>query len=76
MRYRDVLPHEYAAALMAYDLPAEHTGLIADSDAGAQRGALFGDGRTLSTLIGRATTPVTTTIALALDAAKAAAVRA
>ena len=71
VRYRNVMPDEYAASLIAFGLPAQFAGLIAEGDAGAQTGALFDDGRALSALIGRATTPVATSFSLALDAAKA-----
>jgi len=40
--------------------------LLADSDTGASQGGLLGEGRQLSTLIGRPTTPLAATIAAAV----------
>ena len=45
-----------------------HRERVRDSDAAAARGALFDDGRDLSRLIGRRTTPLATSIAAALAA--------
>ncbi|MEN3112069.1 SDR family oxidoreductase [Uliginosibacterium paludis] len=56
--YRDLPQAEYAGALLAAGLPAPFAELIADSDAGAARGALFDASHTLSRLIGRTTTPL------------------
>jgi hypothetical protein len=52
-------------------LPAELTGILADSEAGVGKSGLFDDRRQLSALIRRATTLPTTSIPLALGAAKA-----
>ena len=46
------------AALKGAGLPEAFANLLADSDAGAAKGGLFDDSRTLSTLIGRPTTPI------------------
>ena len=57
---------EYKAALLGAGLPDGLAALLADSDAGAARGALFDDGRQLSALIGRPTTPVAASVTAAL----------
>lgn len=57
---------DFEAALLSAGLPAPLAGLLADSDAGAARGGLFDDGRALSALIGRATTPLSQAMAAAL----------
>ena len=59
-RYQDLPPAEYRAALLGAGLPDGVASLLADSDAGAARGALFDDGHALRTLIGRPTTPLAT----------------
>ncbi len=64
--YVNLSQADYAAALVQAGLPAEFAGLLADSDIGASQGALFDDGRALSQLIGRPTTPVAESIAAAL----------
>ncbi|MGX7743625.1 SDR family oxidoreductase [Rhodopseudomonas parapalustris] len=66
--YRDLPQAEYQAALIAAGLPEPFAALLADSDAGAAKGALFDDSHALSQLIGRPTTPIATTIAAALKA--------
>ena len=48
---------EFAAALKGAGLPDGLSEMLADSDAGAEKGGLFDDSRTLSQLIGRPTTP-------------------
>ncbi|MFZ5747050.1 MAG: SDR family oxidoreductase [Pseudomonadota bacterium] len=57
---------EYAAALAAFGLPADLAAAIAGWSAATARGALFDEGRVLSTLIGRPTTPMAQTVAAAL----------
>ncbi len=57
---------DYAAALVGAGLPEGFAALLADSDVGASRGALFDDSHQLSTLIGRATTPLAELMAVAL----------
>lgn len=65
--YRDLVPSDYAAALTsAAGLPAPIAEAIASWDAGAAQGALFDESRTLSTLNGRPTTPVSAVVAAAL----------
>ncbi|QLH71736.1 SDR family oxidoreductase [Rhodopseudomonas palustris] len=66
--YRDLPQAEYEAALVAAGLPKPFAALLADSDAGAAKGALFDDSQTLSQLIGHPTTPIATTISAALKA--------
>ncbi len=60
--YKDLPQADYAAALESAGLPAPFAALIADSDAGAAKGALFDTSRTLSRLIGRPTTPLASMI--------------
>jgi len=55
--YKDLSLEDHAGALEAAGLPAPIAGILADSDAGAAKGALFGEERHLSSLIGHATTP-------------------
>ncbi len=57
---------DYAKALEGFGLPAGFAAVLADSDARAAEGALYDDSRTLSRLIGRATTPMAETVAAAL----------
>lgn len=57
---------EFEAALVGAGLPGPLAALLADSDAGAAQGALFDDGRTLSALIGRPTTPLAEAMGAAL----------
>lgn len=64
--YRDLPQSEYRAALEAAGLPAGFADLLAESDAKAADGALFDDGRVLSGLIGRPTTPFRETLAAGL----------
>ncbi|NWD74930.1 SDR family oxidoreductase [Pseudomonas gingeri] len=64
--YRNLPQGEYQAALLSFGLPEGIAALLADSDAAAANGALFDDRRQLSALIGRDTTPVATSVAVAL----------
>jgi NAD(P)H dehydrogenase (quinone) len=57
---------DYAKALEGFGLPAGFAAVLADSDARAGEGALFDDSRTLSRLIGHATTPMAATVREAL----------
>jgi NAD(P)H dehydrogenase (quinone) len=66
--YKNLSQAEYEAALLGFGLPAPVADLLADSDIGASKGALFDDGRQLSALIGRPSTPMSTTIAAAIGA--------
>jgi NAD(P)H dehydrogenase (quinone) len=56
--YQNLSEADFAAALMGAGLPEGFAKLLADSDAGAAKGGLFDDGRQLSALIGRPTTPL------------------
>ena len=64
--YKHLPPADYEAALLGAGLPGYLTALLADSDAGAARGALFDEGRQPSRLIGRPTTPLALSVANAL----------
>lgn len=57
---------DFKAALVGAGLPEALAGLLADSDAGAAKGALFDDQRQLSRLIGRPTTALAVLIEAAL----------
>jgi len=57
---------EFAKALVGAGLPEGLANMLADSDAGAEKGGLFDDSHTLSKLIGRPTTPVKDVIAATL----------
>jgi NAD(P)H dehydrogenase (quinone) len=67
--YNDLPEAEYARILESFGLPGPYAAIIAQSDASAAHGALFDDGRQLSTLIGRPTTPLSTVVAAALKGA-------
>ncbi len=56
--YQNLSEDDFAAALKGAGLPEAFANLLADSDAGAAKGGLFDSSRTLSTLIGRPTTPI------------------
>ncbi|OZI63199.1 SDR family oxidoreductase [Bordetella genomosp. 11] len=64
--YKDVPQAEYAQALADAGVPAPIAQAIASWDAAASRDVLFDDGRELSRLIGRPTTPLDAVIAQAL----------
>lgn len=66
--YRDLPEADYAAALTAAGVPEAFARTLAGWEVNASQGALFDDGRRLSTLIGRPTTPLATTIAATLRA--------
>ena len=66
--YNDLPEAAYAAALVQAGLPEGFAALLADSDVGASQGALFDDGRQLSVLIGRPTTPLASVVKEALSA--------
>lgn len=61
--YKDLPQADYAAALKGAGLPAPVAEMLAESDAKAAKGSLFDDGRVLSGLIGRPTTPFRKTLA-------------
>ncbi|GAA5437364.1 SDR family oxidoreductase [Deinococcus aquaticus] len=68
VEYRDLPQAEYAATLQSFGVPEGFAHTLADVDAGIARGELFSASRDLTTLIGRATTPVSTSVAEALSA--------
>lgn len=64
--YRDLPQVDYKQALLGAGLPDGLAEVISSSDASAAEGALFDDGRQLSALIGRPTTPLAVMVAGAL----------
>jgi len=64
--YKDLPESDYAAALVGFGLPEPAAKAYASFDVGASKGALFDDGRQLSRLIGRPTTPLAVSVAEAL----------
>jgi NAD(P)H dehydrogenase (quinone) len=64
--YVNIPEAAYRQALQKAGLPDAYAALIADSDTGASKGALFDDSRTLGRLIGRPTTPMRESVAAAL----------
>ncbi len=66
--YRDLPEAAYEAALLQAGLPGFLAAMLAESDVGAAKGGLFDDGRELSRLIGRPTTPLAEVVRAALPA--------
>lgn len=66
LAYRDLPQQEYKGVLLQIGLPEGLAELVSSSDAGAAQGGLFDDGRQLSKLIGRPTTPLAASVARAL----------
>lgn len=66
--YRDIPEAAYREALLKAGLPEPLASGLANWDTGASKGALFDEGRQLSTLIGRPTTPLAATLKAALSA--------
>lgn len=66
--YNNISEADYAAALKGAGLPEGFAAAIASWDAGAAQGGLFEDNHQLSALIGRPTTPLSVTVAAALNA--------
>lgn len=64
--YRNLPPADFAAALRGAGLPAPWPEALAAIDVEVSKGALFDDGRALSSLIGRPTTPLAVSVAAAL----------
>lgn len=64
--YQNLPETEYAKVLVDVGLPEGLATILADSDVGAAKGGLFDDSHTLSTLIGRPTTPIQDSIKVAL----------
>ncbi|MCW5655361.1 SDR family oxidoreductase [Hydrogenophaga sp.] len=69
VRYQDLPQADFAAALAGAGLPQAFADLLADSDAGAAKGALFDDSHQLSALLGRPTTPLASALKSALASA-------
>ena len=65
--YSNLPPADYAAALTGFGLPEPVARMLAQCDSAAAQGALFDDGRQLSQLIGRPTTPVAHSVSAALE---------
>jgi len=65
--YTDLAVEDYAKALAGFGVPADFAPTIAGWDADAAQGALFDDGRRLSALIGRPTTPLADAVRQALQ---------
>jgi len=64
--YQDLPTEEYTKILVGAGLPEGFAAILADSDVGASKGALYSDSKDLSSLIGRPTTPITESIKAAL----------
>jgi NAD(P)H dehydrogenase (quinone) len=64
--YNNLPETAYADILKSFGLPAGLAEMLADSDTGASKGGLFDDGKQLSALIGRPTTPLATVLAAAI----------
>lgn len=64
--YQDLPQNKYAEMLKTFGLPEGLANSIAGWDVAASKDALFDDGRQLSKLIGRATTPMSVTVAEAV----------
>ncbi|AWX98999.1 NAD(P)-dependent oxidoreductase [Marinomonas primoryensis] len=64
--YQNLPEAEYTKALVGMGLPEGFAAILADSDVGASKGALFNDSKDLSTLIGRPTTSIEDSIKAAL----------
>jgi len=65
--YRDMPEADYRQMLEGVGLPAPVAAMLAESDAKAAQGSLYDDGRALSRLIGRPTTPWRDTLRAALQ---------
>jgi NAD(P)H dehydrogenase (quinone) len=68
IRYVNLTEADYRKALEKGGMPGRVAALIGDSDAAAAKGALFEEGRMLSRLINRPTTPMSVSVAEALRA--------
>lgn len=66
--YNNLPPDAYAGILAGFGLPPAFADILADADVKAAGGALFDDGKALSRLIGRPTTPMASTVGAALAA--------
>lgn len=66
--YKNLPEADYAKVLAGFGLPEALAAAIAGWDVGASQGALFDEGKQLSGLIGRPTTPLSVPVAVALKA--------
>jgi len=64
--YKNLPESAYKSALTGFGLPEPVANLLADSDTGASKGALFDEGRQLSSLIRRPTTAMSRSVAAAI----------
>jgi len=64
--YKNLPEDQYKSALLEAGLPEPIAGLVAESDAGASKGALFDGSGQLGQLIGRPTTPMAVSVKAAL----------
>jgi NAD(P)H dehydrogenase (quinone) len=64
--YNNLPEADFKAALLGAGLPEGLAGLLADSDTGASKGALFDESKQLSELIGHPTAPLSKVIGAAL----------
>ncbi len=64
--YKNLPESDYKSALTGFGLPEPVANLLADSDTGASKGALFDEGRQLSSLIRRPTTAMSRSVAAAI----------
>jgi NAD(P)H dehydrogenase (quinone) len=62
VRFENLPEADYKAVLVKAGLPEPAAGFYANTDTGISKGALYDDGRQLSKLIGRSTTPMSATI--------------
>jgi len=66
INYVNLPEQEYQALLVKVGLPEAFAQLLADSDTGASKGALYDNSKQLSQLIGRATTPLKASVEAAI----------
>ena len=66
INYVNLPETEYKKALLGAGLPEPLAALLADSDTGVSKGALFDEGKQLSKFIGRPTTPLAAKVKAAL----------
>lgn len=66
--YRNLPEQDFKAALLKSGMPDQMAALLASSDSGVAKGGLEDNGRQLSALIGRPTTPYVAVIRAALSA--------
>ena len=66
VRYQNMTETDYASALKGAGLPGGLAEMLADSDAGAAKGGLYDASKTLSRLIGRPTTKLSTVVKAAM----------